>query len=163
MTPQGRVQAAMAELELPGSILEFETSTHTAQEAADAVGCELGQIVKTLFFLADGRPTIALVAGDRHADTARLAQLLGVGRKKLRMGAPEEVIQATGYAVGGVSPIGLLQPCDIVIDDSLQRFDRVWAAAGSGSAVFPARTADLVRATSGQVASITRDVQTETA
>lgn len=153
----------MVELGLPGSVIEFEASTHTAQEAADAVGCDLGQIVKTLFFLADGRPTMALVAGDRQVDTALLAQLVGVGRKKLKMGSPGEVLETTGYAVGGVSPIGVLKPCDVIIDESLQRFDRVWAAAGSGNAVFPAETAALVKATRGQLAGITRVLQMEQA
>ena len=153
----------MVELGLPGSVIEFDASTHTAQEAAEAVGCALGQIVKTLFFLADGRPTMALVAGDRQVDTALLAQLVGVGRKKLKMGSPDEVLETTGYAVGGVSPIGMLGPCDVIIDDSLQRFDRVWAAAGSGNAVFPAGTTALVAATRGQLAGITRLLQTEQA
>ena len=156
VTPQERVQAAMKVLGLPGSVIEFEASTHTAQDAADAVGCELGQIVKTLFFLAAGRPTVALVAGDRQADTALLAQLLGVGRKKLKMGSAEEVSEHTGFPVGGVAPIGLRHTCDVIIDDSLLRFDRVWAAAGSGNAVFPAATAALAAATKGQVAAITR-------
>src|SRR3972149_709026 len=83
MTPQERVQAALVTLGLPGKVREFAASTGTARDAANAVGCELGQIVKTLFFLADGRPTMALVAGDRQADTARLAEVVGVGRKKL--------------------------------------------------------------------------------
>lgn len=149
----------MVALGLPGTVLEFPASTHTAQEAADAVGCELGQIVKTLLFLADGRPTIVLVAGDRQADTALLAQLVGVGRKRLKMGTPGEVLEITGYAVGGVSPIGLLQPCDVIVDDSLQRFDRVWAAAGSSNAVFPAAMLHLVSATGGQLAAIARALQ----
>ena len=152
------VQAALASLGLAGVVRTFdEASTHTAQEAADAVGCALGQIVKTLFFVADGRPTMALVAGGRQGDTAALAQLIGVGRKKLKMGSPDEVRAVTGYEVGGVSPVGLAQPCDIVVDDSLRRFDEVWAAAGAANAVFPARTEDLVSAIGGQWASIVKD------
>jgi len=158
MTP-AHVQAALEALGLPGRVCTFdEASTHTAQEAADAVGCELGQIVKTLFFMADGRPTMALVAGDRQVDTAALAQLIGVGRKKLKMGSPEEVRAVTGYEVGGVSPVGIAQPCDIVVDDSLRRFDEVWAAAGAANAVFPARPEDLVRTIGGQWARIVKDV-----
>ena len=121
------------------------------------MGCELGQIVKTLFFLADGRPTVALVAGDRQVDTARLAEILGVGRKKLKMGTPEQVLELTGYPVGGVSPVGLETPCDIVVDESLQRFREVWAAAGAGNAVFPAETDGLVAAINGQWADIVRN------
>jgi prolyl-tRNA editing enzyme YbaK/EbsC (Cys-tRNA(Pro) deacylase) len=151
------VRAALEALGLPSELTTFDASTHTAQAAADAVGCELGQIVKTLFFLAGGRPTLVLVAGDRACDTALLAQLVGVGRKKLKMGSPDEVLEYTGYAVGGVSPVGAVKPCDVVVDQSLQRFDRVWAA-GDGNTVFPAETKALVNGISGQWAAITREI-----
>ena len=157
MTPQDRVNEALERLGLPGRVIEFNGSTHTAGDAAAAVGCELGQIVKTLFFMADGRPTVALVAGDRQVDTAKLAELVGIGRKKLKMGTPDEVLGATGFPVGGVSPVGLAAPCDVVVDNTLNRFDQVWAAAGAGNAVFPAETAALVGAINGQWADIVRD------
>ena len=157
MTSHERVQAALKALGLPSELTTFEASTHTAQAAADAVGCDLGQIVKTLFFLADGRPTLVLVAGDRACDTAQLAQLVGVGRKKLKMGSPTDVLAYTGYAVGGVSPVGAVKPCDVVVDESLRRFDRVWAAAGDGNTVFPAETKALVTAIAGQWAAVTRE------
>lgn len=149
---------SLEHLGLPGRVTEFDVSTRTAAEAAAAVGCEPGQIVKTLYFNADGRPTLALVAGDRQVDTAKLAGLLGVGRKKLRMGDAEEVLVRTGYPVGGVSPVGLANGCDIVVDDSLRRFADVWAAAGAGNAVFPANTEALVAAIRGQWAHIVRDL-----
>ena len=153
-----RVQQTLTSLGLPGHVRVFgEASTRTAQEAADAVGCALGQIVKTLFFMAEGRPTMALVAGDRQVDTAALAELVGVGRKKLKMGTPEEVRATTGYEVGGVAPVGWTAPCDVVADESLRRFDDVWAAAGSPNAVFPARTEDLVSAIGGQWARIVKE------
>src|SRR6185436_13912919 len=130
-SPTERVQSALETLGLPGRVRVFdEASTHTAQEAADAVGCQLGQIVKTLFFMADGRPTMALVAGDRQVDTAALAELVGIGRKRLKMGSPEEVRAATGYEVGGVAPVGWPAACDVVADESLRRFDDIWASAG---------------------------------
>lgn len=157
MTPQERVQLALRELGIPSTVVEFEASTHTAQDAADAVGCELGQIVKTLFFLADGRPTAALVAGDRQVDTAKLASIVGVGRKKLKMASPDDVLTRTGYAVGGVPPVGLETDADMVVDDSLQRFERVWAAAGTSNAVFEAGTEELVASIKGQWAAITKD------
>lgn len=159
MKPEERVQKALARLGMAGSSVEYESSTGTAAEAARAVGCELGQIVKTLFFLADGRPTVALVAGDRLADTARLAQILGVGRKKLKMGSPAEVLRHTGYAVGGVAPVGLAHACDVVLDESLRRFKRVWAAAGSDHAVFAVDTAELAAAVNGQWAVVTREAE----
>ncbi len=138
-------------------MIEHPGTTSTALEAADAVGCELGQIVKTLFFMAEGRPTIALVAGDRQVDTAALAELLGVGRKRLKMGTPAEVLARTGYEVGGVAPVGLLSPADVVVDRSLHRFGRVWAAAGAPNAVFEAGTSTLVAAIGGQWAAITKE------
>lgn len=156
MTPQERVGAALGALGLPAHVVEFDDSTATASEAAAAVGCELGQIVKTLFFLAEGRATIVLVAGDRQADTAALASLLGVPRKKLKMGTPAEVLATTGYPVGGVAPVGATGACDVVVDESLQRFETVWSAAGSEHAVFAAPTAGLVAAVKGQWAAITR-------
>ena len=156
LSPRDRVRAALKAFGLPSELTEFDASTRTAQDAANAIGCELGQIVKTLFFLADGRPTMTLVAGDRQADTGLVAQLIGVGRKKLKMGSPEQVLQYTGYSLGGVSPVGALTPCDVVIDDSLQRFETIWAAAGNGHTVFPISTDDLIRATQGQLATITK-------
>jgi len=152
-----RVQRALDALGLPGPVRVFDAgSTHTAQEAADAVGCALGQIVKTLFFVAEGRPTMVLAAGDRQVDTAMLAPILGVGRKKLKMGTPSEVLEYTGFPVGGVAPVGWPKPVDVVVDDSLRRFEEVWAAAGASNAVFMARTDDLVRAINGQWASVVR-------
>lgn len=156
MAPQDRVRAALRELGLPGEVMEMDASTRTAEDAASACGCALGQIVKTLFFFADGRPTVVLTAGDRQVDTALLAQLVGVGRKKLKMGSPDAVLDHTGFPVGGVSPVGQLNPSDVVVDVSLQRFENVWAAAGAGNAVFPATTAALVAAVNGQWATVTR-------
>lgn len=156
VTPLERVERALEALQLPANLRQFDGSTRTAQDAADAVGCELGQIVKTLFFFADGRPTTVLAAGDRHVDTALLAQLLGVGRKKLRMGSPEEVLAFTGFSVGGVSPVGSANSSDVVVDDSLQRFSSIWAAAGAANAVFAAETNALVTGIHGQWAAITR-------
>lgn len=156
VSPQDRVRAALRDLGLPGEVTEMDASTRTAQDAANACGCELGQIVKTLFFFADGRPTVVLTAGDRQVDTALLAQLVGVGRKKLKMGTPAEVLTHTGFPVGGVAPVGQLNPSDVVVDDSLKRFEDLWAAAGAGNAVFPVTTGALVAAVSGQWATVTR-------
>ncbi len=152
-----RVRAALEELGLSADLKTFDESTRTAQDAANAVGCELGQIVKTLYFSAEGRPTLVLVAGDRQADTAKVAEILGIGRKKLKMGAPEEVLAHTGYPVGGVSPVGTTHPCDVIVDDSLQRFRTIWAAAGNGNTVFSADAERLVEAVNGQWANITRE------
>jgi prolyl-tRNA editing enzyme YbaK/EbsC (Cys-tRNA(Pro) deacylase) len=156
MTPHERVQEALRCLGIDTRVVEYAASTGTAQDAADAVGCELGQIVKTLFFLADGRPTIVLAAGDRHVDTAALAEILGIGRKRLKMGSPGEVLARTGYPVGAVPPVALAEHCDAIVDDSLKRFTQVWAAAGSGHAVFGLDPHRLASAVDGQWANITR-------
>ena len=137
-------------------MVELEASTATAEAAAAAVGCELGQIVKTLVFIAGGRPTMALVAGDQQVDTAKLAEVLGVSRKRLKMGSADEVLAMTGYPVGGVSPVGALTPSDVVADESLRRFERLWAAAGGPHAVFGVGCEDLVAATGAQWAAIVR-------
>ena len=156
MEPTQRVKNALAGLGMRGNVTTFPTSTATSREAAGAVGCELGQIVKTLVFFADGRPTIVLAAGDAQVDTAKLARLVGVGRKKLKMATPEEVVQTTGFEVGGVSPVGLLEAHDIVLDETLHRFERVWAAAGTPTAVFDSTPDELAEKLSGQWADLVR-------
>lgn len=153
-----RVAAALREHGIAGDPLIYEQATSTAEEAAKAVGCQLGQIVKTLVFVADGRFILVLVAGDRRVDPARLAQLLGMPRKRVRMATAEEVRSATGYEVGGVPPLGLPQRFDVIIDERLRDFDTVWAAAGAHNAVFAVRVDDLVRATRGQWAAVTREL-----
>ncbi|QFG03671.1 aminoacyl-tRNA deacylase [Tepidiforma bonchosmolovskayae] len=157
MTPPERVAAALAALGLPAEVRTFPQSTATAEEAAAAVGCAPGQIIKTLFFLADGRPTMVLMAGDRQVDTAALAEILGVSRKRLKMGTPEEVRQHTGYEVGGVAPVGWPTKPDVVIDDSLRRFATAWAAAGAPNAVFAAGVEALAAAIGGQWAAIAKE------
>jgi Cys-tRNA(Pro) deacylase len=154
-----RVREALEGAGVEARVVEFAESTRTAEDAARAVGCETGQIVKSLFFMAEGRPTLALVAGDRQVDTGLLAGIVGVGRKRLKMGAPAEVKEVTGYEVGGVAPVGLLRACDMVADESLRRFEVVWAAAGTGNAVFAIGTAELARVTNAQWAAITRSAE----
>ena len=154
MDGPARVEAALRACGLTAPIERFPEGTATALDAASALGCELGQIVKTLILLADGRPTAALVAGDRQADTAALARLLGVSRKRLKLARAERVLELTGYRVGGVPPVGLPGDWDVIADDSLLRFTRVWAAAGASDALFGATTEELLSATGAQVAAI---------
>ena len=115
--------------------------------------------MKTLILLADGRPTAVLVAGDRQADTAALARLLGVSRKRLKMASPEKVLELTGFRVGGVPPVGLPGEWDLIADDSLARFSRVWAAAGASDALFGTGTDELVAATGAQWADDREDAR----
>lgn len=148
--------AALERLGVRARPRRFDRSTATAEEAAAAVGCQLGQIVKTLLFLADERPTLVLVAGDRRVDPAALAQILGVRRKRLRMASPEEVLARTGFAVGGLPPVGHTGTYDVVLDESLRRFRRLWAAAGTPDAVFETSPDELAEITGGQWSEITK-------
>ncbi len=149
-----RVEEALRSRNLEARIERFPAGTATATDAAAAVGCELGQIVKTLIFSAGGRPTVVLAAGDRRIDTAALARLLGTPRKQLRLAPADEVLALTGFEVGGVPPMGLPGTWDVVADESLGRFRRVWAAAGASDAVFAIDTDTLIATTGAQRAAI---------
>jgi Cys-tRNA(Pro) deacylase len=149
-----RVRSAMLAAGLSPSILVAEGSTHTAEMAAQAADCELGQIIKTLVVYVGGTPHLALVAGDRRLDDRLLAQRFGVGRKQVKLANAEQVLSLTGYPVGGVSPFGLPAPLPSLADESLQRFETVWIAAGTASAICPIERATLVRLLNADVAAI---------
>jgi Cys-tRNA(Pro) deacylase len=148
-----RVQAALRELGVEIEVMELDASTRTAQQAADAIGTELGSIVKSLVFLADGKPIIVLVAGDRRADPARLKALLRA--RRVMIADANQVRQATGFAIGGVPPIGHQTALSVWIDRSLSRFETVYAAAGGPRAIFPIAFSRLVALTEGSVADLT--------
>lgn len=126
----------------------FPEGTRTAQDAAAAIGVQVGQIVKSLVFELDGAPVLALVAGDNRLDEARLAAALG-GTTVARA-TPETVRSATGAAIGGVPPFGHPSALPTAIDEDLFGHEVVWAAAGTPRDVFPIRPDDLARATAGQ-------------
>jgi prolyl-tRNA editing enzyme YbaK/EbsC (Cys-tRNA(Pro) deacylase) len=147
-----RVRQALAAHGLDMEVRELPQSTRTAPQAAAAIGCELGAIVKSLLFLADGRPVLVLVAGDRRADPVILRTVLGASQ--VAMANADRVRAETGFTIGGVPPVGHTQPLRVFIDRSLARFEIVWAAAGGPNAVFPIRYATLVEITGGQVADV---------
>ncbi|MEP6642691.1 MAG: YbaK/EbsC family protein [Gaiellales bacterium] len=118
-------------------VREQDASTRTAEEAAAAAGCELGQIVKSLVFNDDQGPVLVLCAGDRRVDT------VGLG---VRRATADEVRQATGFAIGGVPPLGHDRPLRTLVDSSLRRFDTIWCAAGTPRAVFEVETDRLIAA-----------------
>jgi Cys-tRNA(Pro) deacylase len=146
-----RVQDALRGLGLDAEVLEFAEATRTSQEAAAAVGCEVGQIAKSLVFTAGGRPVLAIASGSNRVDTAKLAAVAG---GKVDRADADTVRAATGYAIGGVPPVGHATPLPVFIDEDLLRFPRIFAAAGTPNAVFPVTPADLVRITGGRVADI---------
>ena len=141
-----RVRAALDAASLQCTIRTLPDSTRTAVEAAAAVGCSVGEIAKSLVFRAGDRAVVAVMSGDNRLDPARLAAVLGeeVGRADAAF-----VRAATGFAIGGVPPLGYVTPIDVFMDTDLFRFDRIWAAAGSPFSVFavePARLRDAAGA-----------------
>lgn len=129
---------------------EFPGGTRTAVDAARAVGCEVGQIVKSLVFVAGSEPFLALTSGPNRADTERLSQLLG--GVPVRRADPEEARRATGFAIGGTPPFGHPRQLRVLCDRDLLGYEEVWAAAGTPSAVFAIRPEDLLRASGAEPA-----------
>lgn len=134
-------------------VRRFPEGTKTAADAARAIGCDVAQIVKSLVFVADGRPVIALTSGANRVDPAKLAAAAGAG--EARRASPEEARAATGFAVGGTPPFGHPQPVPAYLDPDLLAFEEVWAAAGTPDSVFPLTPVDLQRATRAEEADFT--------
>lgn len=152
MNPVERVRQGLTAAGLdPDLIRELPADTSTAQAAALAVGAPQGSIVKSLIFLADGAPLLVLVSGDQRADLKRLRATLGLSKRRLRIAQPSEVMEFTGFEVGGVPPVGHTPPLRTLIDRTLSRYDTVWAAAGNAHAVFPITYVRLVNVTRGEV------------
>ena len=135
----------------------FTESTHTAEDAAAAVGAALGQIVKSLVFVAprgdgDLEPILCLVSGPNRVDLARLAAV--TGEPDVRRATAVEARDLTGYTIGGIPPVGFPRPVRVVMDPDLGRFQVVWAAAGTATAVFPVAPATLRMLSNAHVAPI---------
>lgn len=147
-----RVVAAAAAAGLSIEVRRFSEETRTAADAARAVGCEVGQIVKSLVFVADGAPVLALVSGAHQLDPQRLAAALGAS--EVRRATGDEARQATGYAIGGVPPLGHVTTLPVLVDRQLLGHPEVWAAAGLPDAVFPADPVALARAAGAREAEL---------
>ena len=131
-------------------VIEFTESTRTAQEAADRVGCQLGQIVKSLVFKgrSSNKGILVLTSGLNRVDENKISQYAGesIGRAD-----PEFVRTVTGFSIGGVPPVGHAQPLETYIDEDLLQYTDVWAAAGTPNAVFQMPSSELVRITNGKI------------
>lgn len=147
------VRAALA-LGLDPEVRRFPEGTRTADDAARAIGCDVAQIVKSLVFMADDAPVLALTSGANRVDTDRLAALCGAS--EVRRATPEEARTATGFAVGGTPPFGHPSAVRAFIDRDLLGFDEVWAAAGTPDGVFALGPDDLIRVAEAEVADIAR-------
>lgn len=147
-----RVVAAAQHAGLAIEVQRFPEGTRTAADAARAVGCDVAQIVKTLVFMADGDPVIALLSGVDRLDPARLAAALGASTARRADG--DEVRATTGFAIGGVPPIGHASDLVVLIDERLLSHNEVWAAAGLPDAVFRVAPIELQRAAGARVAQL---------
>lgn len=148
-----RVQRLLIEAGYPCKVIEFSESTRTAQEAADRVGCALGQIVKSLIFRGQqsGKPILVLTSGANRVDEKHLSQVAGepIGRAD-----PDLVRNATGFAIGGVPPLGHATKIVTYLDEDLLQYPVLWAAAGTPNAVFELTPAQLQRMTAGVVMKV---------
>jgi prolyl-tRNA editing enzyme YbaK/EbsC (Cys-tRNA(Pro) deacylase) len=143
-----RVRKALEGNGLTLEVEEFPASTRTAADAALAVGCEVGQIAKSLVFRDrdDGEPVLVVTSGSNRVDVDAVARQTG---RRLEMADPGFVRERTGFAIGGVPPLAHATPITIYLDNDLLRHDRIWAAAGSGNAVFALSPDQLLRVTGG--------------
>lgn len=144
------VQQALAAFDAAIQIQHFETSTATSELAAAAIGCELGQIAKSICFLVDGQPVLVVASGDQQVDDRKLAAYFNIGRKKVKLAKPEECLSIFGYLPGGVPPIGHRTPgIKILLDTTMRRYAIMYAAAGTSQDNFGVSLALLEKMTSG--------------
>lgn len=146
------MSAHAAERGVTIAVTRFPATTRTAHDAAREIGCTVGEIVKSLVFLADDAPVVVLCSGAERIDELKLKSALAAAT--VRRATADEAKSATGYAIGGVPPFAHDGTPRVIVDDSLLAFDTVWAAAGLPDAVFPIAPAALVRLAEGTVADV---------
>jgi len=148
-----RVQEALSDMGLTMQVIELPDSTRTAVEAASAIGCTVGQIAKSLIFKTMGteKPVLVIASGANRVDEKKVAAVLG---EKITIADADFVRQHTGFAIGGVPPVGHIEELLTLIDEDLRAFNEIWAAAGTPHAVFRLTGNELVRVTQGQVVKV---------
>ena len=151
--PVKRVEKFLMEFDTTQNVIVLDTSARTAFEAAASLGCEVGAIVKSLLFKTENTFTLCLVAGDKKASLNKIKKTLNI--KDASMATADDVKNITGYTIGGVSPIGHLNKIDIFIDNSLERFTSLFAAAGHPNCVFKIDFKNLKKITNGSIKEIT--------
>ena len=150
--PVKRVENILKEFDATQKVIMLDASARTALEAASSLGCEVGAIVKSLLFKTENLFTLCLIAGDKKASLNKLKKTLNI--KDVSMAAAVEVKDITGFTIGGVSPIGHLKKINILIDNSLERFDFLFAAAGHPNCVFKIDFKNLKKITNGSIEDI---------
>ena len=150
--PVKRAEKFLKSFDQSLEVIILEDSARTAQDAAKALDCNVGAIVKSLLFRAGDDFILCLVAGDKRCSLNKLKKFKD--KKDISMASPEEVKTQTGYTIGGVSPVGHLEDIEIIIDNSLERFNELFAAAGHPNCVFKINYNDIQKITNGKVKDI---------
>ena len=150
--PVKRAEKFLKNFDQSLEVLVLENSARTAQDAATALACDVGAIVKSLLFRTESTFILCLVAGDKRCSLNKLKKIKD--KKDISMATPEDVKTQTGYTIGGVSPIGHLEDIEIIIDNSLERFNELFAAAGHPNCVFKINYNDIQKITNGKVEDI---------
>ena len=150
--PVKRVEKFLKNFDRSLEVVILENSARTAQDAASALVCDIGAIVKSLLFKSEDNFILCLVAGDKRCSLNKLKKIKD--KKNISMATPEDVKTQTGYTIGGVSPIGHLKKIEIIIDNSLERFNQLFAAAGHPKCVFKINFKDIQKITNGKVEDI---------
>ena len=150
--PVKRAEKFLKDFDQSLEVIVLENSARTAQDAATALNCKVGAIVKSLLFKAENTFILCLVAGDKRCSLNKLKKIKD--KKDISMASPEEVKRQTGYTIGGVSPVGHLEDIEIIIDNSLERFNELFAAAGHPNCVFKINYNDIQKITNGKVEDI---------
>jgi|TARA_B100001142_G_scaffold208601_1_gene206737 Cys-tRNA(Pro) deacylase len=151
--PVKRVEKALKEFDQSISVIILENTARTAKDAAESLNCEVGAIIKSLVFKAEETYVLSLIAGDKRCSLNKLKKI--INKKDVSMANPEEVKTQTGYTIGGVSPIGHLNPIKIFIDKSLERFNDLYAAAGHPNCVFKIDFKNIQKITNGEIKELT--------
>ena len=150
--PVKRAERFLKDFDKSLEVIILENSARTAQDAAKALDCNVGAIVKSLLFRAGDDFILCLVAGDKRCSLNKLKRIKD--EKDISMASPEDVKAQTGYTIGGVSPIGHLEKIEIIIDNSLERFNELFAAAGHPNCVFKINFKDIQKITNGKIEDI---------
>ena len=151
--PVIRAQKSLTKFDSNLVVVELENSARTAKDAANSLNCEVGAIVKSLLFRIENSFLLCLVSGDKKTSLNKIKKILNI--KDVSMASADDVKDVTGYSIGGVSPIGHLKEVKIFIDNSLERFDKLFAAAGHPKCVFKINFVNLQKITKGTIKEIT--------
>jgi len=151
--PVKRVEKSIKDFDTNLSIVSLDQTAKTAQDAATALGCNVGAIVKSLLFHSGDDFVLCLVSGDKRCSLNKLKKILN--EKDVSMAKPDDVKKITGYTIGGVSPVGHLNKIKIYVDNNLERFTTVFAAAGHPNCVFKIEYKQLIELTSGEIKELT--------